>query len=57
MLSTEQLTAARERYTRAMEEVEQIALDAICDTLKAITCKEPDDRLRDKLADAIRYNL
>ncbi len=46
----------KERYTAAIDVVEDVVLDALLGTYQDVTGKKPSDRLREALYDAIRFH-
>jgi hypothetical protein len=55
-MSPERLKEIRRSYERARTEIEGIVGQALCETYRKVTGKEPSDRLREAFEDAIRFN-
>lgn len=55
-MDADELKRTAKRYHQAAEAAEDIVTDALCATYKHITGKEPSDRMRESIFDAIRFN-
>lgn len=55
-MTPERTKEFRTMYHREMEAVEETVTMALCETYKSVTGKPASDRLRDAIADAIRFN-
>lgn len=56
MLTPEQIKESQRQYNRAIEQVEEILTNAMCETYHKVTGKQASDRLYEKLLDAIRFH-
>lgn len=55
MLTPEQIKETQRQYNRAIEQVEEILANAMCETYHKVTGKKASDRLYEKLLEVIRY--
>lgn len=45
------------QYNAAMEAVEEVLVDAMCDMFQEVTGKQASNRLREALHEAVRFNI
>jgi hypothetical protein len=55
-MNPSRITELRRQYHRARGEVEDVVANAMCETYREITGQIPSDKLREAIAEAVRWN-